>query len=60
MSGSNFCFLVCIQVSQEAGKNVHMCTYFFKKLDNVIPLKLKALKDQKAVMESQGLRELVF
>ena len=40
---------------------MYTCVHiFFKKLDNVIPLKLKALKDQKAVMESQGLRELVF
>ena len=35
MSGSNFCFLTCIQISQEAGK-VAWYSHFFKNFPQIV------------------------
>ena len=50
MSGSNFCFLTCIQVSQEAGK-VFCYSYLFKNFLQFVLI--HTVKDFKVVMEAE-------
>ena len=49
MSGSNYCFLTCIQVSQEAGK-VFCYSHLFKNFLQFAVI--HTVKDFKAVMEA--------
>ena len=50
MSGSNYCFLTCIQVYQEAGK-VFCYSHLFKNFLQFVVI--HTVKDFKAVMEAE-------